>query len=256
MTRGRLIVTMILLSTSSWTRAEDTTISPANVSEHPLDRPIAMLEDCQDQFASVIDYESRLILQKRVGRKMLPVHDIQARFRKHPFSTAFRWVRPFRGQEVVFVEGATANPVVIRRAESPMPGENPDERTMEEPDLARFSPRGLDMGGLIDQVLTQWRYEYRFRETAVRIAAVKVNGRPCHQITTYHPRPDEGKFNFHSIVVYIDKARNLPIRAEFFGYPATSGQTPGDLLESITYLDLRVNTGLMDDDFRYEDQSF
>jgi hypothetical protein len=219
---------------------------------HPLDPAIQLMQICRNRFAAVFDYEARIIQQERVGKSLLPPQDLQAKFRTHPQSIYLKWRSPEAGREAIYVEGRDEGKLLVHAAgvKKAFLGVNridPDSPQAKRETRYRVTEGGI--GQTIDKLLMRWEYERRFDETDVSITSVKINGRPCVLISAVHPRPDDGKFMFHTLRVYVDRENMLPIRTEAYGYPEKPGIDPGDLLESYTYLDLRLNPGLTEIDF-------
>ena len=228
---------------------ESTSAAPGS---HPLDPAIQIMEICRDRFAAVFDYEARIVQQERVGKTLMPTQDVNAKFRCHPHSVYFKWNAPEAGREALYVEGRDDGKLLVHAAgiKKAFLGVNRiDPESPQAKRDSRYSVREGGIGFAIDKLLTRWAYERRFDETDVSITSVKINNRPCVLISAVHPRPDDGKFMFHTVRVYIDKEHMLPIRTEAYGYPTKAGKEPGDLLESYTYLELRLNPGLTDTDF-------
>lgn len=221
-------------------------------ASHPLDPALEMLQSCRSEFAAVIDYEARVIQQQRVARTLLPEENIHAKFRQQPFSVYYKWNAPEAGRESIYVEGREddlilTHPPGLKRRFIGVQRIDPDNPETRKEHCTSLRDAGI--GRLIDKLLLLWEYERRYRETEVEITHVKVNGRPSYLIHAIHPRPDDGKFMYHTVKVYVDKELSLPIRWEAYGYPEVSGREAGDLLECRTYLELRFNVGLKDEDF-------
>ena len=61
-------------------------------------------------------------------------------------------------------------------------------------------------------------------------------------------RPDSAgkQIPFHRSIVYFDKENHLPIRAENYDWPHPPVDPNGGLVESYSYVNLRLNVGLSD----------
>ena len=75
----------------------------------------------------------------------------------------------------------------------------------------------------------------------------KVNGRVCTVFEITHPVPRRN-FQFHKTIVFIDDELNVPIRFENYSWPTERGGKPV-LEEEYTYINLKLNKGLLDSDF-------
>lgn len=227
--------------------------------EHPIDRPLALMRQCKIRFAKVHDYSATLIRQEQVGRELMPVQTIEAKFRSQPFSVYYKWLEPEAGKEWIFQEGQNDDKV-LSHATGFAKALTGTTRLEPESSVAlkgtRHSIREAGIGNLIDRLITNWEFERRFRETEVEIKHMKLNGRPCFLVATVHPRPDDNKFTFHTVKVYIDKEEMLPVRIEAYAYPREGGAETGPLLESYTYLDLKINPGYSDYDFNVRNPAY
>lgn len=227
--------------------------------EHPIDPALRLMRQCQQRYAEVAGYEATFIKQERIDGRMQPPEYVQAKFRSRPFSVYLKWIEPEAGKEAIYVEGQNEGKILSRT--TGFTGALVGTMHLDpEGSLARkgnrHDIREAGIGNLIEKLLARWQFERRFPETEVTITDVKVNGRPCFLITTVHPHPDDGRFMFHTSKVYVDKSEMLPIRFEGYGFPAAVGRKPGSLVESYTYLDLRINSALTAMDFSPQNPNY
>ena len=75
----------------------------------------------------------------------------------------------------------------------------------------------------------------------------KVGKRKCTRIHVEHPEQEQ-EMEFHIATLFVDDELNVPIRLVTFGWPKAEGEKP-PLNEEYTYVDLKLNVGLTDDDF-------
>ena len=69
-----------------------------------------------------------------------------------------------------------------------------------------------------------------------------------------HPQQDP-KYDFYIAQIFIDDDLNLPIRYAAYGWPQTAKERP-PVLEEYTYLNLKLNVGLTDEDFNPQNKSY
>ena len=93
--------------------------------------------------------------------------------------------------------------------------------------------------GLRDR--TRGECEVEFRKGA------KINGRECTIIQVTHPRR-RPYFDFHIARIFIDNEYNVPIRYAAYDWPKAANAKP-EVVEEYTYLNLKINVGLTDEDF-------
>src|SRR5262249_49793981 len=105
------------------------------------------------------------------------------------------------------------------------------------------------MGHLIDEILAAAQARPKNDDAVqVSINEVLVNRRPSVRIEVIDAKAD-GKKSHYRTVIYFDKDTNLPIRIESYDRLRLNSPAGGELIESFTYLDLRLNIGLRDADF-------
>jgi hypothetical protein len=120
---------------------------------------------------------------------------------------------------------------------------------------SRHPITNMGLAGLVDGVIEQWEEETKYGEIEVKYYPnAKLRGMECKVIESSHPRPRR-QFKFQMTRLYIDKATNLPVRVEQYGFPAAPGQKP-PLIEEYTYWNIRTNVGLTDRDFDPENPSY
>jgi hypothetical protein len=74
-----------------------------------------------------------------------------------------------------------------------------------------------------------------------------IDGRPCTAIRITHPDRD-AKMDFHLAHVFIDNQTHLPVRLDYYDWPAGASEEP-PLLGEFTYQDVRINVGLTEAHF-------
>jgi hypothetical protein len=82
----------------------------------------------------------------------------------------------------------------------------------------------------------------------------KINGRVCTLLQVKHPENKAG-FDFHLAQVFIDDEYQIPIRYAAYSWPEKEGGTP-PLLDEYTYLNLKLNAGLVDADFDHTNPNY
>jgi len=66
-----------------------------------------------------------------------------------------------------------------------------------------------------------------------------------------HPDNKGNQFSFYRSLIYFDQANHLPIRVENYDWPRAGGDPNGALVESYSFVDLRLNVGLPASTFDY-----
>jgi Protein of unknown function (DUF1571) len=223
----------------------------AQGSQGTMEQAIALLDQARLQFQAVEDYECRLIKQERVDGVLLPPGVMIMKVRNRPFSVYLRSLSPEadRGMEVSYVEGRDRGMMRVRPPH--IMGvlgfwsiDTQDVRAFEK---NRHCIKEAGIGNLLESTARCWDMERRLRQTLVHILDEDLNGRACTRIETIHPDHHAGQFYGYRCELWLDKASHLPAGAETYDWP--TDQSPGNLLESYRYLELRCNIGLSDRDF-------
>lgn len=239
--------------------AAEVATQAVSVRPHPIDPALDIVRECKRRYASVQDYTALFVKEERIGKSLLPPHYVRMKFRERPFSVYFKWVQPEAGKEAIYVEGKNDGKIVthgvgITRALAGVMRVDPDGSLARRE--SRHGIKEAGIGNLIDRVIARWEFERKHNETLVEITHVRVNGRPAFCINTIHPGNDSTKFAFHTFKLYVDKEWMLPIRCEGYGFPTVPGRESGGLLESYTYLDLKINVGLTEQDYSIKNPSY
>jgi outer membrane lipoprotein-sorting protein len=219
---------------------------------HPVDAPLALLQKCQERYSKIRDYSTTIVRQELVGKTLLSEQTIEAKFRCEPFSVYYKWLDPDAGKELIFCAGQNDDKIVTHTtgfAKALMGPSKADPDSSTAMKGTRQSVREAGIGKLIERLITRLEFERQFDRTKIETKHMKINSRPCYMIAAIHPDADDGKFMYHTMKIYIDKAEMLPVRVEVYGYPEKPGTEPGGLIEMYTFLELKINPGLSDFDF-------
>jgi hypothetical protein len=87
----------------------------------------------------------------------------------------------------------------------------------------------------------------QYGECDIQFRDIKVSEANCTMLQVIHPVRRE-HFDFYCARMYFDRKLNIPIRYESWSWPEKSGEKPV-LEEEYTYLQMKVNVGLTDQDF-------
>jgi hypothetical protein len=230
---------------------------------HPLDPAIKMAKDGLARIqAQVQDYSCTLVKQERIDGELLPVEYMytEVRCRKMvngvtttPFSVYMYFLKPdaMKGREVIYVEGRNDGKLTAHEGSGAL-------RVMGAVSLdpkGRIAMRGnrypiTDVGieFLISELIKRGERDRQRGECTVEFKEnVRINGRQCTLLEVTHPhaRP---YFDFHIARIFIDTELDLPVRYEAYSWPTVPGGQPV-LEECYTYLNIKVNVGLTDENF-------
>ena len=178
-----------------------------------------------------------------------------------PFSVYLKFLAPadVQGREVIFVEGRNGGKMIARRGGLRFAhmtvALNPFGSLALE--RCRYPITHIGISNLINEMLVVAREEVnnppeelQFRQ----VDGVKINGRDCRMLQFVHPlRRDRYRYNVAR--VFVDSELDLPIRYAAYDWPEKEGGRP-NLTEEYTYLNLKLNVGLTDEDFDYRNKSY
>lgn len=209
------------------------------------------IADCRARFAHVRDYTCTFVKRERVGGKLTPPHVMHMKARANPTSIYFKFQKPNKGREAIYVVGRHGGKVLAhdvgigRLVAGTMTLDPRGSMAMED---CRHPITEAGIGALIETVARHWTLELSADESKVSFHPdLTIGKHRCTMIESVHPAR-EPRFLFHKARLYIDLEHGLPIRFEAYDWPHRAGAAP-ELVEEYTYLDLKVNVGLTDHDF-------
>ena len=221
----------------------------------PLARPLALIAAARKSFAEVEDYTCLLVKRETMRGQLQPEQVIEMKVRNRPFSVHMRWQKPkaHEGQEVCYVAGRNNG---LMRVKGPgLLGAigfiNLEPRDPKAMQTSKHSITEAGIGNLIERYAERWENEAKLNRTRVRVNDFEFNQRKCARIETMHPGSKPGDFYAYRNVLFIDKENHLPIRSEMYDWPQPAGKPEGELMESFSFVDLKVNVKLPSDAFNH-----
>lgn len=231
-------------------------VSAAQAETHPLEPALKIARECQETADAVKDFEAAFSKRDVVNGRV-HAHTMSVKHRADPFSVYMKFAEPHEGREVIYMQGRNDDKLLVH--ETGLIGLvgtiTVDPRSPQALSESRHPITNMGLKPLVDGVIKQWETELKYGEIEVKYYPnAKVRGMACKVIESSHPRPRR-QFPFHKTRLFIDKATNLPVRVEQYGFPTTAGQKP-PLLEEYTYWNIRANVGLTDKDFDPENPKY
>jgi hypothetical protein len=238
---------------------------------HPLDPALELARNTLTMIQrDLVDYTAMIVKRERVGGK-LGVHEfMEAKIRNRkivdgkqvtPLSVYMKFVKPeaVKGREVIWVEGKNNNK--LRAHEGGTAGSflptvwlPPDGILAMRGQLHPITDIGLE--NMVLKLIEKGERERKFGECEVEFKqGAKINGRSCTVLQVKHPtqRPH---FEFHTAQIFIDDENKMPVRYAAYHWPTDPADKLGPVLEEYTYLDLKLNPGLVDADFDSENPNY
>ncbi|WZO99022.1 DUF1571 domain-containing protein [Isosphaeraceae bacterium EP7] len=223
----------------------------ADAEVHPIEQARQLVAECKARFAKVSDYTCTFYKRERIGGDLTPLNVMTMKVRSSPWSIYFKFQRPNKGREALYVSGRHGNKVQAHDVgfgklfAGTMSLDPHGSRAMSD---NRHPITEAGIGSLIETVHASWGYGLHYGDTIVKIHPHSLVGeRKCTMIETKHPTKYPRDL-FYQVKLYIDQELGLPVRFEGYDWPKKKGQAP-ELLEEYTYADLKLNPGLHDSDF-------
>jgi hypothetical protein len=238
-----------------------TAVLPA-VARHALDPALELARESLSHIEQhVYDYTCTLVKRERVQGELLDHefiackirHARQAEAQIVPFAVYLGFRKPdsMRGREVIYVDGHNEGKIVAH--EGGLKGRFlPTVDLLPTSALAlrgnRYPITEIGIMTLTRRLIEKGERDRRNGDCEVRMVdGAKVKDRQCTMLEVVHPE-QRPHYDFHLARVFLDKELKMPIRYEAYGWPTSAGEKP-PLLEEYTYVDVKVNVGLTDEDF-------
>jgi hypothetical protein len=237
---------------------------------HPLDPALEMAREALVRIQrDISDYTCRIIKQERIRGELQPQEFMEAKIRNRkvqdgrvvqPLSVYLKFIAPdsVKGREVVWVEGRNNNKLRAHEGGStgrflPSVWLDPDGAMAMRGQLHPIYDIGIE--NLVLKLIERGERERKYPECEVKfIPGAKINGRLCTVLQVLHPvqRPH---FEFHKAEIFIDEELKIPVRYAAYHWPARPGE-PEPIIEAYTYLNVKLNVGLTDADFDWQNPSY
>lgn len=242
-------------------------LSKNDASYHPLDRAIDLANIGLGQIRhNISDYTAILVKRERVDNRLSEPSYMRIKIRnprnsaseKVPFSIYMKFIKPraTAGREVIWVDGQNNNNLIAHETGALLRFKNfhlqPDGMLAMRGNRYPIYDAGLEK-------LTLKLIEKAERDRKAGLCEVnytegaKINKRPCTVIEVIH-NEKRAPYEFHLAKVYIDDELQIPIRFASYDWPI-NGSAP-QLMEEYTYINVKLNVGLTDQDFSISNTAY
>lgn len=225
--------------------------SATETVDDPILRAKQAIAECQARYNKLQDYTCTFHKRERIDGEVTQPYIMSMKSRTNPHSIYFKFQRPKKGREAIYVEGRNGGKIIVhdvglgKLIAGTMTLDPKGSMAMEE---NRHPVTEAGIGALIASVARHWSVELTPGESRVTFHKnLRVGNHPCTMIESVHPRKHPS-YLFHMVKLYIDHEHGLPIRFEAYDWPKRPGAAP-ELVEEYSYLGLRTNVGLRDQDF-------
>lgn len=229
--------------------------APSDPGGGSLDSALRLIADAQQSYVRTADYMCQLRKREVIRNQLQAENVIAMRVRTKPFSVYLRWQGPgnLAGQEACYVAGKNNGLMRVHssgllRTVGFVSMDPHDPRCLEN---SRHAITEAGIGNLIERYGKRWQAESRLNRTQVRLAQYDFDKRRCTRVETIHPDNRDNQFSFYRSLIYFDQSTHLPIRVENYDWPRAGGDPNGTLVESYSYVDLRLNVGLPESTFSH-----
>ena len=226
-------------------------------ADAPIDGAAAfpkMIADAKAAYAKTRDYSGHIVRQERVGGTLLAEESGEIRVRTEPFSVTVKMLLPkaSSGWEASFMTGLGAKEDRFRfRAAGIAGADGMKGMKVDDPKAMANQRHALNDTG-IGAILTRTEKIVDVEKKAknpVQIVAAEYTffKRSTIRYEIYCEKPHPLRYA-HRVVLFVDKETKLPVRFEAYDAPKP-GEAAGDLLECVSFVNLKFNSGLGDSAF-------
>jgi Protein of unknown function (DUF1571) len=237
---------------------------------HVLDPALQIARESLEYIQRTVkDYQCTLVKRERIGNELHDYEYMDASIRNRkvengrittPLSVYIKFRKPdsVAGREVLWVEGQNNNKLLAHEggrigAFTPAVWLAPEGAVAMRGNRYPLSEVGIE--NLVKKLIEKGERDRNRDECEVQFFKdAKINGRPCTLLEVKHPVARD-YFDFHIAQIYIDTEYNVPIRYAAYTWPEAGSDKPV-LLEEYTYLKLKLNVGLTDNDFSERNKNY
>jgi hypothetical protein len=246
----------------------------ASANAHPLDPAIQLANNALAHFqTNITDYTATIVSRERVNGVVGQYEYMAAKIRNQkveggrvvtPLSVYLKFVKPeaAAGREILWTQGENNNKMLVNPSDGdgrflPSIWMKPDGPIAMRGRLHPLTFIGIE--NLIVKLIERGEREKRYGECEVRfIKDAKINKRVCTVLEVEHPvqRPH---FEFNLAQIFIDDELQIPIRYAAYLWPngeSDKRPDPNLVIEEYTYLNVQLNQGLTDADFRRDNPNY
>ena len=266
--RSAWIAACLILQAATTLRADEFSdiLNESDQDAHPLQATIQYASLRAEYIRDhVHDYSCRLIKRERIDGELQSLQFAKVKVRcqrmidgevQKPLAVFMQYLAPahLEDRRVLYVEGENGGRMLVRKGGRAFSyiqiSVEPDSRAARRESNYPITEIGFDriIGRLIQFAEEDIRHDPDGENTNVSFYRnAKIGDRVCTRIQVIHPVPHEG-LRFYRADIFVDDDLQVPVRFALHGWPSQDGDEP-PLLEEYTYVDLRMNVGLTDEDF-------
>ncbi len=214
-----------------------------------------MIADAKTAYGKTRDYSGHIVRQERIGGELLAEQSGEIRVRVEPFCVHVKMLLPkaASGWEATFITaGAGAKEDRFRFRPAGVAGANglqlmkaTDAKALES---QRHPITDTGIGAILKRVEKIVAVEKQAKNPVQILAAeYTFQKRAVVRYEIFCERPHQLRYA-HRVVVFVDSETKLPVRFEAYDAPKP-GDATGDLLECVSFVNLKFNSGLGESTF-------
>ena len=218
--------------------------------EHPLMPALRVAKlGLAEIDSNIQDYSCTLVKRERIEGMLMEQQFAFVKVRHLPFSVYMFFLKPKKGQEVLYVEGQNDGNLwaMAHDWRRKLGAVSLDPIGSMAMDGQKYPVTKLGIRNLTAELIHVAQNDIQFGECEFKYSHnAKVNGRPCTKLEVIHPVPRKN-FRFHIAKIYIDNELRVPICYQSWMWPKPGEEPP--LEEEYYYMDLKLNNGYTDATF-------
>lgn len=241
-------------STQVAIKTNDDLLKPRSMSaeelKHPLAPVIKIIGESQGKTVTVKDYSATFLKKEEIKGKIVD-QSMDIKVRESPFSVILKFNNPYRGRQVIYVEGQNNGKMLVKPEgfKSLIGTLSIDPNGEQALAENRYPITQVGISSMLRLVMAQMKSELKYPDIhKVEMTEAKVNGQSCRKIEVTRLKKVPGT-PFQVSTLYLSAETLLPVKIENYDWSAGVGSAP-KLVEEYTYLNLKINVGLRDQDFR------
>ena len=205
-----------------------------------------MMAEARTAYARLRDYACHYIRQERVRGLLVPEETCELRVRTNPFSVSVKVVGPkeYANRETAYISTRYSGSKVRFKETNKL---SYNTLSLDDPKvLADTRHVATDIGllAVLDRVDAAVRTEKQAgNPVQVLVSDYTFAGRMCSRYEVFADRPHARRYAARH-VLFIDKETKLPVRYEAYDQPKPGDTFGGELIETQSFVGVRVNTGL------------
>lgn len=219
--------------------------------EHPLAPTLRVLNEVLAHIdRDIHDYTCTFVKREAIDGQLSDSQQIMMKVRSEPFSVYLKFLKPYQGRAVLYVDGANDNKMKVleagwKRTLGPL---NLDPNGMVAMRGQRHPVTEVGIRNLTAKLIAGKTAEMQFMECNVTSNPnAKIGDRSTTMIQIEHPTPRK-EFATHITRIFLDNELKVPIYYDAYMWPQAPGQSP-PLDASYLYANLKLNVGLPPADF-------